>query len=74
MSEDNTHHLKMIFQLFIIDNKAVQTAVFREGTSYKTGRLVTDTVDKSAVFILQDRDCSVVKTFVASSSESLAPL
>ena len=23
-SEDNTHHLKMIFQLFIIDNKAVQ--------------------------------------------------
>jgi hypothetical protein len=49
-SEDNTHHLKIIFQLFIIDNKAIQTAVFREGTPHMTGRLVTDTLDRSAVF------------------------
>jgi len=72
-SEDNTHHLKIIFQLFIIDNKAIQTAVFREGTPCKTGRLVTDTLDKSAVSILQARDRSAVKRR-ASSSEILARL
>jgi len=73
-SEDNTHHLKIIFQLFITDNKANKATVFREGTPYKTGRLVTDALDKYAVFILQARGRSAVKMKVASSSKILTRL
>jgi hypothetical protein len=70
-SEANTHHMKTVFQLFIMDNKSIQITIFWEGTPYETGRLVTDRLGKSAVFILKDRNCAAVKTKVTSSSDIL---
>jgi hypothetical protein len=70
-SEANTHPMKTIFQIFIMDNKSILIAIFWDGTPYEIGRLVTDRLGKSAVFILKNRNCAAVKTKITSSSDSL---